>query len=119
MKFFDPLILQHVGGEKKFLLYKEVRCESEEGTVIYLPAGCSVNGFSFPQILRALPRFDPFGEHLLAAAQHDVLYETKDFSRKQTDIFFHESLLSLGEDPEWATIYYEAVRTFGEGDWDD
>lgn len=119
MKFFDPLVVQWT-GDNQWILHNEIRCESEDGEVFYIPAGLTTDLASIPRALWSF--LSPQGPWARASVLHDWLYEQKYYSdkmslhdaRRKCDRVFWEAMRDDGVDPETRNMIYAAVRAFGK-----
>ena len=108
MKFFDPLIVRWTGSNK-WLVEKELRCESAAGDVIYVPAGSTTDLASIPRVL--WPILSPAGTWARASVVHDWLYQKRLFRRIRCDELFLEGMMVDGVRER--AVIYRAVRLFG------
>lgn len=77
--------------------------------VIIVPAGFQFDGASVPLPFRMLvPMAHP--NYIQAAALHDFMLESGDYTRKRCDDVFHEALGVLGMPRLWRGAMYVAVR---------
>ena len=114
MKFLDPLIVRWT-GDMQWILDKELRCESADGDVIYIPAGSTTDLASIPRTL--WPILSPAGKWARASVLHDYLYEKRMFSREKCDKLYLEGMC---DDNVGFVRYmiYRAVRVFGKKVYD-
>ena len=114
MVFLDHVDVRALEDGKNWMTLHEIRYATDEGNVIYTPAGFITDFASVPVFFRRL--FQPAtGQHRRAAVVHDALYrdETQPYTRKEADLIFLEIMKADGV-PAWkAAILYRGVRLGG------
>ena len=97
--------------EIKFTTDKGRKCKD----VIAIHTGFITNSASTPKCLRNI--ISPFGS-VRASVLHDFLYDTKIYSRKDSDEVFLVALKALDFRPKWKrAAAYSAVRMFASGNY--
>jgi len=75
------------------------------------------NGASVPKML--WPVLDPAGEAFEASCVHDYLYTTTLKNKEYADKAFRDTLLAYGVNKHKTTLAYQAVKSFGKGNYKD
>lgn len=108
LKFWDVKSLWKVSRPFRYYVGGE---DSED--FIDVPENFYTDFASIPRIFWTI--LPPDGEYTQAAVLHDFLYRNHIRSRAEADAIFLEAMTVL-EVPEWKRdVMYWAVRTFGEG----
>ncbi len=101
-------------GDDKWQLTKVLIYETLSGNLIIVPQGFISDGASIPRFFWRLIGSPWSGKYGRAAVVHDFMCFSKEFTRKQADIVFYESMKELGV-PYWKRkIMYFAVRFGGK-----
>ena len=109
MKFFDPLIVRW-RGDNQWVVEKELRCESADDDVIYVPAGTATDLASIPRVL--WPILSPAGKWARSSVVHDWMYQQHLFRRLKCDNLFLECMAA--DRVRERAVIYRAVRMFGQ-----
>ncbi len=113
-KFLNPLEARCLSDGKNWTLLHEFQFATDDGLVIYVPAGFITDFASVPKFFRRL--FQPAtGRHRRAAVPHDWIYRTAHvaISKEDADKFFLQGMLTDGTAKWRARALYNAVKYFG------
>ncbi len=115
--FTSPLVIEALPAPNQWKLVAPlVWCDAIFGRII-VPPGFETDLASVPDIVRALPDFNPTGLSRRPAVVHDWLYTNKPVTREMADRFLYAALVYEGVPVVAANIFYDAVRTFGFSHW--
>jgi|ETNvirnome_2_300_1030623.scaffolds.fasta_scaffold01405_5 hypothetical protein len=117
-KFLNTLEVRCLADGRQWTLLKELQFATDDGRVIYVPAGFITDFASVPKFFRRL--FQPAtGKYRRSAVPHDWIYRTPDvaISKEDADIFFLQGMI-IDDTPKWKrTLLYAAVRAFGDSSY--
>jgi hypothetical protein len=111
--FTSDLLVSPLPDGKRWKLVKEFSyyLDEEGGETIIVPSGFITDFASVPRIfLLILPST---GRYSTASVIHDLLYTTRERSRKESDEIFYNGMIILGTKKWKAWIMYKSVRLFG------
>lgn len=84
---------------------------------VVVPHGFVTDLTSIPRVFWQVLR--PEGRYAYAAVVHDYLYWTQTRPREEADQIFKFAMEDSKVDSKTVEVIYQAVRSFGQGSWDD
>lgn len=120
MAFLTSLHVQHLTGQRKWILTAPLSYQTKRDEVINVPVGFETDGASVPRVFWWL--FPPTGVYLEAAVVHDWLYHQKQIrgkaiARSRADAIFLQAMDDIGVSWLKRKVIWSAVRAGGWLPW--